>query len=131
MSGLLLWSGHIAECWSYVCYLLSTFTVEGEDYTVPLPIEVTFSSDASVGTSACATFGIINDGNLEFDHEFTVNLSSVTPTGPVLSAMSSLTTVTILDDEGTYVCMLFIAACVPFLVHFSALRATNDGGEKT
>jgi len=79
------------------CLILS---VVGEDYTEPSPLQVTFSSGDNINDTACATFGIINDNNLEFDHEFTVSLSGVTPTGPVLSLMSSSTTVTITDDEG-------------------------------
>ena len=71
----------------------------GEDYTEPSPLQVTFSSGDVVGDTACAAFGILNDGNLEFDHEFTVNLESVTPPGPVLAALFS-TTVSISDDEG-------------------------------
>ena len=71
----------------------------GEDYTEPSPLQVTFSSGDVVGDTACTALGIINDNNLEFDHEFTVNLESVTPPGPVLSALFS-TTVSISDDEG-------------------------------
>ena len=73
----------------------------GEDFTEPSPLQVTFSSGDLVGDTACATFGIINDNSLEFDHEFTVNLESVTPTGPVMSNSSS-TTVSIMDDEGMH-----------------------------
>ena len=58
-----------------------------------------FSSGDVVGDTSCATFGIINDNNLEFGHEFTVNLESVTPPGPVISTPFS-TTVSIMDDEG-------------------------------
>ena len=71
----------------------------GEDYTEPSPLQVTFSSGNVVGDTACAAFGILNDDILESDHEFTVNLESVTPPGPVLSAPFS-TTVSISDDEG-------------------------------
>ena len=60
---------------------------------------MTFSSNNMVGDTACATFGIINDDSLESNHEFTVNLGSITPPGPVTSAPSS-TTVSINDDEG-------------------------------
>ena len=63
---------------------------------------MTFYSGDVVGDTACATFGIINDNNLEFDHEFTVNLESITPPGPNLSRSSS-TTVSITDDEGIIV----------------------------
>ena len=71
----------------------------GEDFTEPSLLQVTFYSGDVVGDTACVTFGIINDNNLEFDHEFTVNLESVTPPGPVISTPFS-TTVSIMDDEG-------------------------------
>ena len=71
----------------------------GEDFTEPSPLQVTFSSGNVVGDTACAAFGILNDDILESDHEFTVNLESVTPPGPVLTAPFS-TTVSINDDEG-------------------------------
>ena len=73
----------------------------GEDFTEPSLLQVTFSSGDMVGDTACATFGILNDNNLEFDHEFTVNLESATPTGPVISNSSS-TAVSIMDDEGMH-----------------------------
>jgi len=70
---------------------------------LPSPPEVTFSSGDVAGDTACATFGIINDNNLESDHEFTVSLSGVTPTGPVVVMGSSTTIVTISDDEGVHI----------------------------
>ena len=76
--------------------------VLGEDFTEPSLLQVTFSSGDVVGDTACVTFGIINDNNLEFDHEFTVNLESVTPPGLVISNSSSTTTVSIMDDEGMH-----------------------------
>ena len=66
-----------------------------------LPLEVTFFSGNTVGTTSCATFQIINDGNLEFSHEFTVNIEDFTPSGPVTTNPSS-TIVSINDDEGIY-----------------------------
>ena len=74
----------------------------GEDFTEPSLLQVTFSSGNVVGDTACAALGILNDDNLEFDHEFTVNLESVTPPGPVISNSSSTTTVSIMDDEGIH-----------------------------
>ena len=59
-----------------------------------------FSSGDLVGDTACATFGIINDNNLEFDHEFTVNLRSVIPSGPYISSPSTI--VSIVDDDGMH-----------------------------
>ena len=84
----------------YLSYVYVT-AVLGEDFTEPSPPQVTFSSGDLVGDTACATFGIINDNNLEFDHEFTVNIESVTPTGSVISN-SSTTIVSIMDDEGMH-----------------------------
>ena len=72
----------------------------GEDFTEPSPLQVTFASGNVVGDTACATFGILNDANLESDHEFTVNLRRVEPPGPDISRSS--TTVSIMDDEGMH-----------------------------
>jgi len=87
----------------------------GQDFNEPMSPEVTFSSGDMTGDTVCATFGIINDNNLEFDHEFTVSLSTVNPTGPSISATLSSTTVTISDDEGIHTVMLTI------LIHKSLL----------
>ena len=80
-------------------------TVLGEDFTQPSPLQVTFSSGDVVGDTACAAFGILHDRNLEFDHEFTVSIKSVTPPGPVISNSSS-TTVNIVDDDGMHCIVL-------------------------
>ena len=85
----------------YVNIHSSVIAVLGQDYTLPLSLQVAFSSGDVVGDTACATFGIINDNNLEFDHEFTVNIESVAPTGPVILIPSS-TIVSIMDDEGMH-----------------------------
>ena len=74
----------------------------GQDFTVPSPSEVIFTSGDVVGNTSCATFEIENDDNLEFDHEFTVSIDMVTPTGPMISMSSSSTTVSISDDEGIH-----------------------------
>ena len=87
---------------SLLCH--STFlcvAVLGQDFTAPSPLEVTFSSGDMMGDTSCATFGIVNDDNLEFDHEFTVSLDMITPTGPMIS-MPTSTTVSISDDEGIH-----------------------------
>ena len=78
--------------------------VLGDDFTEPSLLQVTFSSGDVVGDTACAAFGILNDDNLEFDHEFTVNIESVTPPGLV---NSSATTVNIVDDDGMH-CIVFL-----------------------
>ena len=87
-----------------VCVLI--LSVAGQDFNAPSLPEVTFSSGDAQGDTACATLGIINDDNLEFDHDFTVSLSNITPTGPVIILGSSTTNVTINDDEGMRTVML-------------------------
>ena len=88
-----------------VCVFI--LSVAGDDFNEPLPPEMAFSSGDVPGSTACATYVIIDDDNLEFDHEFTVSLSSVTPSGPMfLPLSSSMTTVTINDDEGMHTVML-------------------------
>ena len=67
---------------------------------MPSPLEVTFTSGDVVGDTSCATFGIVNDDNLEFDHEFDVTLDNITPNGTMISMSSSSTAVSISDDEG-------------------------------
>ena len=84
-----------------VCVFI--LSVAGQDFNAPSPPEVTFFSGDAQGDTACAPYGIIDDDNLEFDHDFTVNLSTVTPTGPVLPVPSSTTVVTITDDEGMHI----------------------------
>ena len=90
----------------YLSHVYAT-AVLGEDFTEPSLLQVAFSSGDVVGDTACATFGIINDNNLEFDHEFTVNLESITPPGPVISN-SSTATVSIMDDEGIYIALCHV-----------------------
>ena len=73
---------------------------------MPSPQTVTFSSGNGMGTTACATYGIMDDNNLEFDHAFTVSVSSFTPSGPAISTTMLSTTVTINDDEGMHCAIL-------------------------
>ena len=81
---------------SYVAAVL------GEDFTEPSPLHLTFSSGDVVGRTFCTTIGIINDNNLEFDHEFNVTLGDITATGTVAPCVTinPSTTVFISDDEG-------------------------------
>ncbi len=80
--------------------LISVFLVAvvGEDYTLGSPT-VTFPNTSDVGTTACATFTIVDDSILELDQQFEVEV--VTPTDPniTLSVLSSTTTVTITDND--------------------------------
>ena len=87
----------------YLSNVIYYIAVLGEDFTEPSLLQVTFSSDDLIGDTACITLGIINDNNLEGDHEFTVSLETVTPPGPVISNSSSTATISIMDDEGIYI----------------------------
>ena len=78
----------------------------GEDFSEPSPLQVIFISGDVVNDTSCTTFGIKNDDNLEFDHEFTVTLETITPNGPTISMPSSSTTVSISDDEGMH-CVVY------------------------
>ena len=82
---------------------------------MPSPLEVTFSSGVIAGGTACATFGILNDANLEFNHEFTVDIQDFTPSGPVTTNPSS-TVVSINDDEGIYYILYEGIYCILFPV---------------
>lgn len=90
----------------------------GEDFTEPSPLQVTFSSGDVEGNTSCATFEILDDGNLEFDHEFMVNLESITPNGPTVPRYCPIsTTVFIIDDEGIH-CLVLTAS---FFVLFNIM----------
>ena len=82
--------------------------VLGEDFTEPSPLQLIFSSGDMMGNTSCATFEIVNDGNLEFDHEFNVTLGDVTATGTVApcTTINPSTTVFIGDDEGIHCVVL-------------------------
>jgi len=85
--------------------LLNGFVFVTQIYSVPAQLRILTSSLHASPTDVAAG---INDDNLEFDHEFTVSLSSVTPPGPMfLPLSSSMTTVTINDDEGMHSEILF------------------------
>ena len=66
------------------------------------PETVTFTVDSPAGPPSpfeCVDIGILDDTVLEGDHEFTVIIIDTSDDAPI-NAMSSTTTVTILDDEG-------------------------------
>ena len=83
--------------------------VLGEDFTEPSPLQLTFSSGDVEGNTSCATFGILNDGNLEFGHEFNVTLGDITATGTTApcTTLNPTTTVSISDDEGIHCIVLY------------------------
>ena len=65
------------------------------------PLTVTFASGGILGSIACAPVSIIDDDSLEFDHSFTVSLSSTNPDGVTLSAPTDAA-VNIEDNEGIH-----------------------------
>ena len=89
---------------------LST-AVLGEDFIEPSPLQVTFFSGDVEGNVSCATFEIVDDENLEFDHEFMVILESITPNGPTVPRYCPTTTTTVFinDDEGMHYAVLTVS----------------------
>ena len=90
------------SCCALINLLFRASSVLGEDYSVPDPLTVTFASGGGVGSTACAPVSIIDDHSLEFDHDFTVSLSSTNPDGVTISIPSSTTAVNINDNEGIH-----------------------------
>ena len=103
-------------------------TVLGEDFTEPSLLQLIFSSGDVVGNTSCATFGIENDGNLEFDHEFNVTLGDITATGTVApcTVINPSTTVVINDDEGIHCVLLYcIETAVKSIVSVSCKQCSS------
>ncbi len=73
------------------------YPVAGEDYTTPVPFEVTFTvADISAGVMMqCLDITIDDDSDVECNHDFTVGIDSVSPA--VSADLSSNVTVTIND----------------------------------
>ena len=66
------------------------------------PLQATFPTSSMEGDTSCVDIGILQDLVLEGDHDFGVEVTSTTPS-VVTVGMPSEETVTILDDESTYV----------------------------
>ena len=79
--------------------------VLGEDFTEPSPLQVTFFGGNMINDTACVTMGITNDNAVEFDHDFSVNLGRIIPSGPAITHPVS-TTISINDDEGRIQCVV-------------------------
>ena len=77
----------------------------GEDFTEPSPLQVTFFSGNMINDTACVTLGIANDNAAEFDHDFSVHLGHIIPSGPAITHPVS-TTISINDDEGRIQCVV-------------------------
>ena len=92
-------------------YLLFLFTaVLGEDFIEPSPLQVTFYSGDVEGNTSCATFEIVDDENLEFDHEFMVILESITPNGPTVPRYCPTTTTVFINDDEGMQCVVLTAS---------------------
>ena len=74
-----------------------SFSVAGSDY-VAGPLQATFPTTSVEGSTQCVDIGIMQDLALEGDHNFSVEVISVTPS-VVMVGTPREGTVTILDDE--------------------------------
>ena len=90
--------------------------VLGLDFTEPSPLQLNFSSGDMINDISCAPFGIVNDNNLEFDHEFNVTLGDITAAGTTAPcvAVNPTTTVSIIDDEG--ICCIVCVVLTVFML---------------
>ena len=71
-----------------------------DDVSLPEPFQVVFSADQTTSTS-CTTISITSDTELEGDQSFTVAITGVTDnTSCAVLGTASITTVTIIDDDG-------------------------------
>ena len=66
------------------------------------PLQATFSTSSMEGATSCVHISILQDMVLEGDHSFGVEVTSATPSVVIVGTPSE-DTVTILDDESTYV----------------------------
>jgi len=78
--------------------LLCSLAVENDDFVVPVPFEVTFDIMSASGSLACINISIPQDSALEGDHEFTVQLSTLSPDVVTIGSPANVEVV-IADDE--------------------------------
>ncbi len=83
---------------SHFTHFLSSHVAEPQDYTLPASFSVTFSSANLSANVAmlCVDITIVEDSDVECDHDFTVGIESISPT--VNDDLSSSITVNI-DDS--------------------------------
>ena len=79
------------------CTTSTNLSVAGSDY-VAGPLQATFPISSMEGDTSCVNISILQDLALEGDHEFSVEVTSATPS-IVTVGMPSEEMVTILDDE--------------------------------
>ena len=71
------------------------------------PLQAIFPISSMEGATSCVNISILQDLVLEGDHTFGVEVTSVTPSVVIVGTPSE-ETVTILDDESTYVYRLIV-----------------------
>ena len=71
------------------------------------PLQAIFPISSIEGATSCVNISILQDLVLEGDHNFGVEVTSATPS-VVMVGTPSEETVTILDDESTYVHRLIV-----------------------
>ena len=71
------------------------------------PLEAIFPISSMEGATSCVNISILQDLVMEGDHNFGVEVTSVTPSVVIVGTPSE-ETVTILDDESTYVYRLIV-----------------------
>ena len=89
------------------------FPVQGQDYSVPGTLEVTYLVVAMQNDTSCTIIAIIDDASFESDHSFTVHVTSVElesgGTDPLLDVgMPTYATINIEDSDRESTSVLFI-----------------------
>ena len=74
-------------------------SVDGDDFTLPSPFDVTVPVNSLSGSSQCANITFVDDDIIEGDHSFTVSISDP---GGAETVDPTVATVTIDDNDGTY-----------------------------
>ena len=73
---------------------------EGQDYNVPTPPTVTFTTGAMNGAIECLNITLIDDDNYEGNHSFTAEIDSIVPATLDIDISNSSATILILDNNG-------------------------------
>ena len=82
----------------YNSCIFYSLAVENDDYVVPTPFEVTFDIMSTSGSLACINISIPQDSALEGDHEFSIQLSTLSPDVVTIDSPADAEVV-IADDE--------------------------------
>ena len=98
-----------------VCMLIS-FTAVNADTELPSPPELSLVFPASTfDQQRCVEIPIASDTLLEGDHEFTIVINSAgSAPHALLNQLSSVTTVTIFDDDSEYIHTVYCWMCTVF-----------------